>query len=443
MSRPSHVFPAVIASAPNPEVINHTGWPAQYFQHVDPYGDIFHVVVARVTYSLPAFTGKEIGLPTLLPPEKQTPLCEADEFAGEINASSLIQESDYAPYKPKCDVLLVNATAYSPGGKPMERWPVGFRFGNAIEKYLQVTGPRLYKQPLSALGGYVLGEPAACTSVPVCYELAFGGPNLEAEASILNAYAETKEPTETAQAQARASRQLMDELPARYQANPIGCGRGIKSIDRTRQSLARIKTASVPRQQQTQGQIEQKPLLAPQLEQFKNPYRGQRDYPVVGFGPIGRWWSPRMRLAGTHDTRWKQTQWPKSPLDHDYRYWNCAPEDQQIDYPQGGEEIVLAHLTRQSAMEGRADRLILPKQDLQLLVRLNVGVLMFAPMHIDTLIIDFKANTLSVVRRATVSAKTQVRQLELGTWPAGTVMELDEADRQNALAHVREREGRG
>src|SRR5260370_42679476 len=62
---------------------------------------------------------------------------------------------------------------------------------------------------------------------------------------------------------------------------------------------------------------------------------------VVGVGAIGRWWSPRVSLAGTHDDAWKQSQWPKSPLDHDYRYWNCAPEDQQIDYPQGGEEVML------------------------------------------------------------------------------------------------------
>jgi len=141
---------------------------------------------------------------------------------------------------------------------------------------------------------------------------------------------------------------------------------------------------------------------------------------VLGLGPIGRWWQPRLQLAGTHDEAWRQTQWPKSPQDHDYRYWCCAPADQQIDYPQGGEAISLLNLTPQ----GGIVRFALPRQDLQLLVRLHVGVLMFAPMHIDTIVIDLANATLSMVRRALVSARTEVRALELGTWPKGTAMQL-------------------
>ena len=74
---------------------------------------------------------------------------------------------------------------------------------------------------------------------------------------------------------------------------------------------------------------------------------------------------------------------------------------------------------------------------MQLLVRLEVGVLMFAPMNIDTVLIDFKTATLSVARRATVSAKAGVRQLELGTWPPGTAMQLDNTDEQVAQAKVK------
>ena len=65
-------------------------------------------------------------------------------------------------------------------------------------------------------------------------------------------------------------------------------------------------------------------------------------------------------------------------------------------------------------------RFALPRQDLQLLLRLSAGPLLFAPMHIDTVIIDPEAATLTVVRRATVSARTGLRALELGTWPPGT-----------------------
>ena len=37
---------------PLPETINHTPWPAQNFLHVDPAGDVFHVMVCRTTYNL-------------------------------------------------------------------------------------------------------------------------------------------------------------------------------------------------------------------------------------------------------------------------------------------------------------------------------------------------------------------------------------------------------
>lgn len=155
---------------------------------------------------------------------------------------------------------------------------------------------------------------------------------------------------------------------------------------------------------------------APQIEVHGQAYTGQIDYPAVGYGAIGRAWSPRFERAGTHDEHWKATQWPKSPLDHDYRYWNCAPDDQQIAYPEGGELIELIHLTPAAGPV----RFRLPKQDLRLLTRLKAGPMLFVPMRIDTVILDFAAATLSIVRRATVSGLAEVRKLELGTWPEDT-----------------------
>ena len=52
--------------------------------------------------------------------------------------------------------------------------------------------------------------------------------------------------------------------------------------------------------------------------------------------------------------------------------------------------------------------------------------MLFAPMNIDTVIVDLEAMQLVVVRRALVSAKADVRQLELGTWADGTKMETSE-----------------
>nr|WP_233446082.1 DUF2169 domain-containing protein [Lelliottia nimipressuralis] len=40
------------------------------------------------------------------------PLCIEDEFAGEMNCSPVLRESDLAPLKPACDVI-VNGTAHT------------------------------------------------------------------------------------------------------------------------------------------------------------------------------------------------------------------------------------------------------------------------------------------------------------------------------------------
>lgn len=412
MNSPDSTLPAPLTAAPLPEVVNHTPWPSQYFQHVDPQGEIFHVMVCRMTYSLPTLNTRASAdpVPELLHPEEQPPLCESDQYRLDINTSSLIQESDYAPYKPKCDVLVVNALAYSPGGKPRVRWPAGFAFGDAIQKLLQVTGPRTLKEGLL---GWSLSAPEAVTQVPIRYELAYGGPNAIALQGLLEQLA--AEPELNAADKHKATLAL-DRMPAYHPANPIGCGRNPSQVFEAIETIRNVQHSSIPDWKSVEAVLH----VAPQIEALDKAFKGQNDYPVLGLGPIGRWWQPRLKLAGTHDEAWKATQWPRSPRDHDYHYWNCAPQDQQIDYPQGGEVIALANLTPGLPPDGGTIRFALPQQDLQLLLRLQAGPLLFAPMHIDTIIIDLEAATLSVVRRAIVSARTEVRALELGTWPPGT-----------------------
>uniref|UniRef100_UPI003A9571EC DUF2169 domain-containing protein n=1 Tax=Marinomonas gallaica TaxID=1806667 RepID=UPI003A9571EC len=104
-------------------------------------------------------------------------------------------------------------------------------------------------------------------------------------------------------------------------------------------------------------------------------------------------------------------RWPKLPLDFDFAYWNAAPKDQQIDYPQGGEDVVLIGLHPQGTL-----RFKLPVPDIKLLLRLEAGVPLFKPMETDTLIFDMQHLTVSVVRRALVAAKAGIKQMELGTW---------------------------
>ena len=361
MNCPDNLLDAPVRAAPLPEVRNHTRFPSQYFQMMDVNDQIFHVMVARLTYDMQR--ADDEGL--LLLAEAQTPLTESDRYYGAINRSSLIEESDYAPYKPRCDILFAHAVAYPPTGKASARWPVGVRIGG-WQKRLAVTGPRLLERTRL---GWKLADPEPATQVPIRYERAWGGT--------------CQWPPDVAEDDA--------PLVAREECNPIGCGYADKAW------LKKSKVADVD---------------APQIEVFGQPFTDKaanaQRYPAAGLGAIGRWWSPRAELAGTYDQAWKQTRWPRLPVDFDFGYWNCAPADQQIDYPGGGEQVVLIGLH-----EGGEVRFRLPKHPPYALVRLDAGPILPRAMHLDTLIFDMQALTLTCVHRMTVSAGADVRVLEV------------------------------
>lgn len=68
-------------------------------------------------------------------------------------------------------------------------------------------------------------------------------------------------------------------------------------------------------------------------------------YRPMAFGPIGRAWQPRPQYAGTYDQKWLDEVFPFLPSDFKENYYQAAPEDQQMPYPKGGEEVVLTNLT--------------------------------------------------------------------------------------------------
>jgi hypothetical protein len=71
-------------------------------------------------------------------------------------------------------------------------------------------------------------------------------------------------------------------------------------------------------------------------------------YSPMAFGPIGRNWEPRWRYAGTYDQQWLDEQFPFPAIDLDDRYFQSAPDDQQIPIPisETGEiDVLLENLT--------------------------------------------------------------------------------------------------
>lgn len=68
-------------------------------------------------------------------------------------------------------------------------------------------------------------------------------------------------------------------------------------------------------------------------------------YTPKAFGPVGRGWEPRYRLAGTYDQTWIDEHFPFLPPDFDERYYQSAPPDQQLDGPLSGQQVTLTNLT--------------------------------------------------------------------------------------------------
>ncbi len=157
--------------------INNTSYPSIAFQATDQLGESTHVVVMRSSFEIR-------GDGTLELSKEQGPIVLTDEFFAELNKSSVRQESDLVPFKPKCDVI-VNATAYAPRGVPSFEFVAGVRIHSRpeetgdpglliLEKKLLVTGPRFWEKGL--MGGWTLKPPStAITSLPIRYEYAFGG----------------------------------------------------------------------------------------------------------------------------------------------------------------------------------------------------------------------------------------------------------------------------
>ena len=385
MNGPDNLIESPLQGPPVPEVQNHTKFPSQYFQMFDVEDQAFHVIVTRMTYDLNSLD--EQGTPRLA--EIQTPLVEADLFYGEPNKSSIIQESDFAPYKPQCDVLFCQTTAYSPDGKAAKQWPIGVRIGER-EKRLTVTGPR---QMTHGVLGWSVTDPAPVTEVPIRFDAAFGG---------------------TCQWPDNVDDPEKLEVDERFAENPIGCGFVHPKW------LKKAHPSHLP---------------APQIERFDRPFTArdasEMNYPAIGLGPIGRWWQGRLELAGTYDDEWKKTRWPRLPLDFDFAYWNCAPKDQQIPYPTGGEEMVAVGLLPAGRLAWR-----LPKPQPKILLHVAAGVPMFKLPNVDTIIVDLRAMQLILVQRTVISAQAEVEGIEIGTWDI-------EAARAANAARLRETKAEG
>ncbi|MBC8954043.1 DUF2169 domain-containing protein [Xenorhabdus sp. PB62.4] len=400
------------------EFKNLTPFSVMHYKMLDTEDEEYHVVAMKIVYQLQPVGNGPYYQAVLTEPFGELTL--QDEFSGELNLSSVRLESDLAPLKPKCDVI-VNGVAYAPAGIPAERVPVRLLVTTAdrqplIDKTLLVWGEREFQRSLE--GEWQLTPPQKFTELPIDYRYAFGGQckiyeNDEAAAAVADGFRLSDE-----QRAQHPEKEAPPIAHATFEYNPIGTGFV------------------------TPWYVEAKKLSrypAPRLEHFDAPVTGKHmdqcawqpaamtDLGCLpaGFGMIGRPWLPRRTKAGTYDNTWLKERHPYLPDDFDFSYWNNAPEDQQIDHPDNNIRISLFHLTREGTL-----RVQLPGHRPFMLLRMLNGEMLPDLMYPDTLIIDSEALTLSMTYRyhAEIDDNIRVMEARFEMDPAAPLVRVDLGD---------------
>jgi hypothetical protein len=303
------------------------------------------VVAIKGTFTIP----KQGEKPRLA--EEQIPLIMADTFTGEPGFSAPLYEVDYAPIRHRCDVLL-NGSAYAPQGRPARMVQVGLKLGLLIKTF-NVVGDRYWKAGIAIAPSL----PTEFTVMPISYDNAFGG---------LDNFHEDK------------------NKHSAYMLNPVGKG--------YHQQLASQLVDGTPM-----------PNTEEVSRTIQKPDGG---YKPMAFGPIGRGWSPRLQHAGTYDQDWIDNTFPFLPADFNEAYYQAAPEDQQISYPQGGEEVVLVNLSP----DGRI-AFNLPTVDVPVVFFRKKGERHETQAVIDTVVIEPDKSIFCLTWRASLPLKKNMFEI--------------------------------
>ena len=438
------------------EFLNLTPFAAMAYSAEDTQAREYRVVVAKVTYQLVACTSQPMPGITLceahvMDQDGPTLLTE-DQFAGEVGTSDVLAESDLAPYKPRCDVL-VTGHSYAPAGQRVNKWQSRLRISLPVvvqlptrpeppaplnpmmrltteqqaqyqaqlqahekeivrlqdpaqrkprvllDKTLTFNGPRLYQAGLLAGWNLLAAQPTS--KVPLSYTLAYGGTS-----QVINPqYGNRPEEPEY----------LINEV---CYTNPLGTGWQHKNYEDAGKR-ARLKMPEFIRA----PQIEYPSHPVDGLEVTKQPAgpdiagmtRAAQDYRgrPAGFGPIGRAWVPRVQYVGTYDQDWLDNQWPHVPRDFKFDYWNCAPQDQQIEHLHGQAIIELTNLANPQLTSDPHIKVMLPGHRASVLFRLKSGLLISSACVVDTLHIDTDKMQVALVWRCAILDEMQPATAEL------------------------------
>ena len=328
--------------------VNATKLAAGFNVAMDKTGREWLVVVAKGTYGFPDYSDRE---PPLL--DEQVPLVMTDEFTGEPGLSAPLCENDFAPRKPRCDVLL-NGSAYAPSGRPATKVQVTMQVG-ALTKSFNVFGNRVWQSSTLYMSP---SSPEPFTVMPLSYNNAYGGVDKPGEDPNTHQW---------------------------YLLNHVGVGFHPKTPAKA---------------------LAGKPL--PNTEETNNAIaRPDGNYKPMAFGPIGRAWQQRVKWAGTYGQKWMDDQFPLLPEDFDDRYFQTAPDDQQTDYLRGGEVVSLKNLTPRGHIEFK-----LPWIDLPIDVFYKNGERKKIDGVVDTLLLEPNQKRFMQCVRASVALRRNLHEIQ-------------------------------
>ena len=328
------------------ELINATRMTAGYNIGLEPSGRELLVVVIKGTFVLPK-PGEQVRLA-----DEQLPLIMADTFTAEPGFSAPIYEIDFAPRKHACDILLTGH-ARAPAGRQVTRLRASLRVGS-MEKVFDVVGDRVWQAGLATI---TAAEPQPFTQMPVSYDRAFGGTDRH-----------SNDPAEH----------------DAYLPNPVGRGwhKHLKNEWVDGSPLPNIEAVG-------------------QGVSFPTDKR-----PPVALGPLGRGWPQRARYAGTYDDAWLADVFPFLPGDFDERYYQAAPEDQQVPLPKGPLEVVLSGFTADGVRQ-----FMLPHFEAPVHVFPKRGEREFNAGVLDTIVFEPDHERLTMTWRVTRPLKKSIFEI--------------------------------
>jgi hypothetical protein len=347
-----------------------TGRSHLQFDALDPARRQIHTVVLKERYRLGAPDAS--GLAPLLLEEAPAPLNDEDLPHDGNPALTIREESDLAPFKPMCDVLVVGS-AYAPEATPVGSFvarlrafepkaptlgatlpgPVAARdaFNVLIDKQLRIHGPRWWmKQPAEGEGSdpktgrraprpedWMLSPAEPIERCALRYELGFGGQSrIDVGSPVADAVPARHHlrPDQLA-AHPDASAEP-PRRPLAHEASPFNpAGQGF-----TREWF--LQATKLDRLPAHQIELAHQPVT---VDDFWHVATGRHSIETAGLGPLERGWAPRVAWIGkeTPDPAHVAAGLALNP-DFDFRYWNCAPVDQQCRLLRGGERFVLDNL---------------------------------------------------------------------------------------------------